>query len=260
MSFFRNVLDRLTGKEVALRGGLSTPGVVRVGDTVRRPLQENSAFVHEVLQHLERREFDGAPRFHGIDEKGRAILTYLSGTVPRQVGGYQPSEWLAAARLLRQLHDATMDFPLGGDHEIICHGDPCPGNCVFRNGVPFAFIDFDGARPGKREEDVGYAAWMWLHIGDRKIAPQKQGADLVDFVAAYDEAATWDPLEAVIRAQETTVKRIPNRFKWAVVKGWAQGCLAWTVRHRHDIAAGVAMRREALRSSVAAAKGQTTAG
>ena len=154
---------------------MSTSGVVRVGDTVRRPVKEKSAFVHDVLRHLELRGFDRVPRFLGIDEKGRAMLTYISGTVPHQVGGFQKEQWLAAARLLRLFHDATVDCELKGECEVICHGDPSPGNYVLRDGMPFALIDFDGAHPGKREEDVGYAAWMWLHIGNRKVAPEEQG-------------------------------------------------------------------------------------
>src|SRR5688572_15696926 len=94
-----NLLDRLSGREVALKGGMTTPGVVRVGETVRRPLGERSAFVHDLLRHLELRGFDGAPRFVGIDEKGRETLTYISGSVPRRVGGFQKQQWLAAARL-----------------------------------------------------------------------------------------------------------------------------------------------------------------
>jgi Phosphotransferase enzyme family len=242
----RNVLDRLNGKEVALKGGVSTPGVVRVGDTVRRPVKEKSAFVHDVLRHLELRGFDRVPRFLGIDEKGRAMLTYISGTVPRQVGGFQKEQWLAAARLLRLFHDATVDCDLKGEYEVICHGDPGPGNYVFRDGMPFALIDFDAARPGKREEDVGHAAWMWLHIGKRNVAPEEQGSNLVDFVAAYDAAATWNPLVAVLQAQKATVGQIPNSVKWAFIRAWAQGCLAWTYRHREGIAAGIAMRSEVL--------------
>jgi aminoglycoside phosphotransferase (APT) family kinase protein len=218
---------------------------------VRRPVKENSAFVHDVLRHLELREFDRAPRFLGIDEKGRAILTFISGTAHRQVGGFQKEQWLAAARLLRQFHDATVDCDLKGEHEVVCHGDPGPGNCVFRDGMPFAFIDFECARPGTREEDVGYAAWMWLHIGSRKVAPEEQGSNLVDFVAAYDSAAAWNPLKAVLLSQKATVERLPNSFRWAMVKGWAQGCLGWTYRHRERIAAGVAKRTEALRCSEA---------
>ena len=151
----RNVLDRLSGKEIALKGGMTTSGVVRVGDTVRRPVKKNSAFVHDVLRHLDLREFDRVPRFIGIDEKGREMLSYIPGTVPQQVGGFQKEQWLAAARLLRLFHDAAVDYELKGECEVICHGDPAPGNYVLRDGMPFALIDFDAAHPGKREEDVG---------------------------------------------------------------------------------------------------------
>jgi hypothetical protein len=245
----RNLLDRLSGKETALKGGMATRGVVRVGDTVRRPLKDRSAFVHDLLRHLELRGFDRAPRFVGIDEKGRAMLTYISGTVPHQVGGFRKEQWLAAARLLRSFHDTTADSDLRGAHEVVCHGDPAPGNFVLRDGMPFALIDFDQASPGTREREVGYAAWMWLHVGDRTVAAEEQGANLVDFVAAYDAAATWSPLKAVLLAQKAAVEGLSNSFKWAFVQAWAQGCLAWTWRHRHAIAAGIARRSEELYSS-----------
>lgn len=252
----RNVLDRLTGKEVALRGGISTPGVVRVGDTVRRPVKERAAFAHGVLRHLEHRGFDRVPRFLGIDEKGRETLTYISGTVNRQLGAFQKEQWLAAARLLRLFHDATLDCELKGECEVICHGDPGPGNYVLRDGMPFALIDFDGMHPGTREEDVAHAAWMWLYIGKREIPPEVQGSNLVDFVAAYDAAATWNPLAAVIRAQHTVVNRIPSSsLKWAGVKTWAQGCLAWTWRNREGIAAGIAARSRLLSSAEVSGSG-----
>jgi hypothetical protein len=240
----QNLLDRRNGQEVALKGGMSTPGVVRVGDTVRRPLKDTSVFVHDVLRHLERKDFDRAPRFLGIDEKGREMLTYISGNVPQQVGGFQKEQWLAAARLLKRFHDATTDCECKGECEVICHGDPAPGNYVLRDGMPFALIDFEAAHPGKREEDVGYAAWMWLHIGNRWVAPEEQGSNLVDFVAAYDPAATWNPLRAVLEAQKACVDRIPNSFRWALIKAWAKGCLGWTYRHRGRIAAGIAGRTE----------------
>ena len=62
--------------EIPLEGGRITPGVVRVGETVRRPRNPNSEFVHEVLLHLESVGFDAAPRFLGIDEQGREILSF----------------------------------------------------------------------------------------------------------------------------------------------------------------------------------------
>ena len=62
-----------------MRGGRITNGVVRVGDEVRRPVGRHSGFVHRVLGALERAGFDGAPRFLGMDERGRERLSYLPG-------------------------------------------------------------------------------------------------------------------------------------------------------------------------------------
>jgi hypothetical protein len=246
----RQVLDRMTGAEVALKGGLATVGVVRVGDTVRRPVTEKSPFVHDVLRYLEFRKFDRAPRFLGIDEKGREILTYVSGSVPRELGGFRREQWVAGAKLLRLLHDATVDCELRGDREVVCHGDPSPCNYVFRDGMPFGLIDFDLAHPGKRQEDVGYAAWMWLDIGNDELAPEEQGLKLVDFVAAYDAAATWNPLELVLLAQYELVARshLPRG-----AGEWAQACIDWTERNREGIGAGIAMRSDYTKHVVPAA-------
>ena len=54
-----------------------TTGVVRIGDTVRRPVGRWTPAVHSLLRHLEKVGFEGAPRVLGIDEKGREVLTYL---------------------------------------------------------------------------------------------------------------------------------------------------------------------------------------
>jgi len=53
--------------------------VVRIGDTVRRPLQPWSASVHELLLHLEAIGFPYTPRVRGIDDGGREVLTYIDG-------------------------------------------------------------------------------------------------------------------------------------------------------------------------------------
>ncbi|HEX7070681.1 MAG TPA: phosphotransferase [Rhodothermales bacterium] len=238
----RDAVDRLSGKETALKGGVSTKGVVRVGDTVRRPVKDSSSFVHDLLGHLEKCGFDRVPRFLGIDEKGREILSHIDGTVFQRVGGFEKEQWTTAASLLRSFHDATVDCALKGECEVICHGDSGPGNWVMRDGLPFALIDFDSAHPGRREEDVGYAAWMWLHIGNPRIAPEEHGSNLRDFIAAYDRSVDWNPVRIVLEAQKTCVDRIPNNFKWGAIKVWAQGCLAWTYKHRARIAAGAVGR------------------
>lgn len=67
--------------EQPLAGGWMTRGLVRIGGTIRRPLHDRSAYVQAVLLHLEAVGFEGAPRFLGVDDEGREILTYIEGDV-----------------------------------------------------------------------------------------------------------------------------------------------------------------------------------
>lgn len=67
-----------TKDEHELKGGQNTT-VVRIEGTVRRPIRPNSDFVHRVLTLLEKRNYKYAPRYLGIDDKGREILTFVEG-------------------------------------------------------------------------------------------------------------------------------------------------------------------------------------
>jgi hypothetical protein len=212
--------------EIALTGGRSTAGVVRLGDTVRRPMSSKSDFIHGVLRHLESRRFTGAPRFFGVDERGREILSYLPGVVPVELGEVDDLQCIMAAKLLRSLHDATMDCALKGSSEVICHGDPSPCNCVFVDGVPRAFIDFDEAYAGSREDDLGYAAWLWLDFGNTDLSAEVQGRRLAEFALAYDPGAGWDVPGMVLAAQG----RLSKRSDWpSGPRDWARACEAWTL-------------------------------
>jgi hypothetical protein len=86
--------------------------VVRVGDTVRRTAGPWTLAVHALLQHLEARGFDGAPRARGLDHSGREVLTYVDGrTGPASLDGIGSDEVLVAvAQLVRRYHDAVADF------------------------------------------------------------------------------------------------------------------------------------------------------
>ncbi|MFE2416329.1 phosphotransferase family protein [Streptomyces hokutonensis] len=142
-----------------------TPGVVRVGDTVRRPVTQASLFVARLLGHLERRGYAGAPRHLGLDAAGRDTFSYLPGEVPARFRRWTDAQVAAAGALLRSLHDATRGCVLAGACPVVCHHDPGPNNAVFRDGLPYAFIDFDTAAPGDPLEDVGYA------LCKRKVCP-----------------------------------------------------------------------------------------
>jgi hypothetical protein len=66
--------------EIPLDGG-SHSRVVRVGQTVRRVSRPWSPAVHDLLRHLDREGFAGAPRALGFDDQGREVLTYIEGEV-----------------------------------------------------------------------------------------------------------------------------------------------------------------------------------
>jgi len=225
-------------QEIALAGGRSTEGVVRVGGTVRRPLKARAPFVHELLRHLEARGFSGAPRFLGIDSEGRETLSFLPGDVPAELGHFSDEQLMAAARLLRQFHDATVDCSLRGDHEVVCHGDACPCNCVFVDDVPTAFIDFDTAHAGSRLEDVGYAAWFWIDIGNDDLSVDMQGQRVADFFRCYGLDA-GEAITAIVHAQVALAQRTDS----AGVREWANNCRAWVEHNRVELSRAIATRQ-----------------
>lgn len=183
--------------EQPLAGGMGSAGkVVRVGDTVRRPIRRQSAAVAAFLRHLETVGFEGAPRYLGVDEQNREILTFIDGDVglppfPAWVG--DESILLGVARLQRALHVAARSFappasaewdranlPDPGPDAIVCHNDLCVENVVVRDGQVVAFIDFDFAAPNDRLLDVAIAARHWIPMRDPvDIDPDLQGLDQI---------------------------------------------------------------------------------
>ncbi|MFJ5987396.1 phosphotransferase [Lentzea sp. NPDC092896] len=146
--------------EQPLSGGFVNH-VVRIGGTVRRGTADRSEFVHQLLRHFEQHAWPGAPRFLGMDDQGREVLTFLDGHVPSR-----SQDGLAeVARLVRRFHDLTAGTPLAGDQEVVCHNDLSPMNTVYRGGRPFAFIDWDLAAPGARVHDVAHMCWQYLDLG-----------------------------------------------------------------------------------------------
>jgi hypothetical protein len=224
-------------EEVLLRGGRTTGKVVRVGGTVRRPLKERSAFVHDLLRHLGARAFCGSPRFEGIDDLGREVLTFLPGSVPDELSRFSDWQIAAAARLLRELHDETTDCALKGASEIVCHGDASPCNCVFIDGAPVAFIDFDNAHAGTRIQDVGYATWLWLDVGNSELSPEYQGQRAANFLSAYGLAADV-AVPAIVAAQRALAARTDS----AKIRVWSESCPEWVERHKSISSMTIAAR------------------
>lgn len=143
--------------ERPLHGGPVSEGVVQVGGTVRRPVGPRSDFVHRLLAHLESVGFAGAPRFLGVDEMGREMLTLPPGAPLPGTVTLSDEQLRSAARLLRSHHDAAASAPddLLLTCDTVVHGDVGPWNILWQGETATALIDFDEARPGERLLDFG---------------------------------------------------------------------------------------------------------
>lgn len=219
-----------------LRGGRTTLGVVKIGETVRRPATPNSVFVQSLLSHLQRSGFMGAPQYLGTDEDHRDVLSYLPGHVPTELGAHKDHVLEAAARLIRGFHDATAalvhsDAATCSGLEVVCHNDLSPCNAVFRAGVPVALIDFDAACPGTRAFDLGYAAWLWLDWGNPDWSAADQVRRLHLFLVAYGPGPTEsEVIESAVRRQ-AIVMAAGARIGNAGMTKWASDCQQWTLSH-----------------------------
>ncbi len=169
--------------EEQLVGG-NTTVVVRVGDTVRRPVGRWTPAVHDLLNHLRAVGFSGSPVVLGIDASGREILEF----VPGEVGALSPSqplpEWFrtpeacwAIGRWIREFQVAQDGFvadrgkpwrraPAAAldSGQVIVHHDVSPYNTVRRSDDSVMVVDWDFARPGDPIEDLAWAAWRWTPL------------------------------------------------------------------------------------------------
>ena len=157
----------------------------RVGDTVRRPVRAGSPSTWALLDHLERVGFDGAPRFLGVDDHGREILSFIPGEAaiePYQHWALTDEALVSVAELLRRYHDAVASFDAAGRSwpdfvpaefrdGLISHNDPNLDNIIFSGGVAVGLIDFDLASPGSAVWDVTCAARLWTPLRDERDAP-----------------------------------------------------------------------------------------
>ncbi len=224
-----------TLEEVPLSGGEETSGVVRVGDTVRRPLGPTALFTHALLRHLEAVGFAGAPRFLGIDGRGREVLTYLPGAVVLGGPPLGDGQLVAAARLVRAFHDATAGTALAGAAEVVRHTDLGPHNTVFQDGRPVALIDWGDARPGARLGDLAAAVWCYGSIGAEGGPIDEQARRIAVFCDAYG----WDDRRAVVEAIFADLTRALDRHEREgrpaaadVFRPW----VAWWAAHAADLA------------------------
>ncbi|MBI4944653.1 MAG: phosphotransferase [Actinobacteria bacterium] len=201
-------------REEPLPGGNVAAAVVRVGDTVRKPVTAATPAVEALLRHLESAGFDGAPRWIGRDASERYVLEFVPGAVAHSGPPMTLDDLGRVGALIRRLHDAVASFvppagsvwecPLPAEgREIVCHNDLAPWNLVL-DGERRVFVDWDGAGPGTRLSDLGYAAHGFCGIAAgndpdldaRRIVALADGYDLV----TPDRLRLPDAVERRIRA------------------------------------------------------------
>src|SRR5918998_5052211 len=233
--------------EELLNGGLTNAGrVSRIGNTVRRPRQPTSPSTWALFDHLERVGFDGAPRFLGVDDRGREMLSFIPGEAaiePFKEWALTDEALVSVAELLRRYHDAAASFDAAGRtwpefvpaefrEGLISHNDPNLDNIIFSGGVAVALIDFDLASPGSAVWDVTCAARLWAPLRDERDIPEVLRGRSLDrlriFVDAYG-LARQDRMR-VVEAALRTHERCYRVVRAAVESGhevfgrmWRQG-------------------------------------
>jgi len=180
--------------------GNVTAGVVRIGDTVRRPAGPWTDTVDALLEHLHEVGFTAAPRPLGRDAQGRQVLEYVPGELGAEAGTYAIGELTSIGRMLADLHEAVASFVLPAAavwnriippdrEEIICHNDVAPWNLV-KSARGWVLIDWDAAAPGSRLWELAYAGQSMAGLSSDR-APHDAAARLRAFVDGYglDEAS-----------------------------------------------------------------------
>lgn len=255
---------------ICLTGGGRTT-VLRQGEVIIRDTGPWTSTVHALLRHLQQVGFTGAPRVvgSGFDAQGREILTYIAGEF-RQPGPWSLEGVAAIGQMLKELHLATASFrplpdaiwqawfgrTLGEEERVISHCDLGPWNIVMRQGVPFAFIDWEFAGPVDPLIALAQACWLNAKLHD-DIVTEIEGLPPLD-VRAQHLRAMVDAYGLTTAQRHNFIERIidvvicdtavqaddmaigtqtihfdgqpGNNPYWGIM--WRARAGAWLVRHR----------------------------
>ncbi len=180
---------RLVLEEIPLAGGNATTGVVRVGDTVRKPVTSATAAVEAFTTHVASCGVD-VPAGHGRDDRGRRVIDFVSGRLADDPPLTALDDLARVGALVRSIHDAADGWRAPADArwdalipppdaaELICHNDLTPWNLV--TGERWVFIDWDGAGPSTRAWDLAYSAQAFAGL-----APAADVSDAASRLRAF---------------------------------------------------------------------------
>jgi hypothetical protein len=249
-----------------LCGGTANRGrVVRVGDTVRRPVAPQWRATHALLDHLSAAGFDGAPRVLAADP-ATETLTYIEGRAgvpPLPEDTLTDDALVSVAELLRRYHHAASSFDPAGyawprpvpfryRTGLVSHNDVHPANVVFRGGRAVALIDFDLAGPGSAAWDLAAAARSFVPLLDPADTTDSRHGRAVErfriFLAAsgLPRAGRRTVAEAVVANHDWTYAIVTEAAAaghagfadhWHAVADSAARARRWCHRHRRELLA-----------------------
>lgn len=223
--------------EIILSGGRSTEGVVRVGNTVRRPHKKESEFTNSFLSFLQECGYEYSQKYLGRDERGRDIFEYVEGFVPADIGKTTQEQLCEFIKIVRRFHDLSLQFMCM--NQIVCHNDLSPCNTVFLDNKPVSIIDWDSACVGERWEDLTYILWLWINIGSH-------GRDNIDIIGqmktalfVYDaDAGTRKNFadKLIWRMDKVIAEMAPDNYQYEKTKDWVEYSKLWVEQNREIIA------------------------
>ena len=239
--------------------------MVRVGDTVVRPVAPRWPATHALLRHLDDAGFDGAPRVLSAGPVTET-LTYIAGraAVPPFPDDVLTDEALVSvADLLRRYHHAAATFDPAGytwprpvparyRTSLVSHNDVYPANVVFRDGRAVALIDFDLAGPGSAAWDFAAAARLFVPLLDEAdVTDSRQGRALERFrvflaASGLTRAARARVAGALVANHDWTYAIVTEAAAaghpgfadhWRAVAPEAARARRWCERHRRALLA-----------------------
>lgn len=217
-------------EEEILTGGRVTAQVVRRGEFVHRTPCKNAAFVHQVLEFLEAGGVEGVPRYRGLDQQGREVLTFLPGQVPPDLGFFTQAQCCQAVERMKAFHSCLRDFPGCPPGWTVCHNDLSPCNYVFQEGRPVGIIDWDAAAFGHPLDDLAYALWLWLDLGNEEYSYATVQQRMGVMLDAYGVAAGERPGmgKRIHRQMERVAQSVfPTPQQTAATSQWARRSQTW---------------------------------
>jgi ribosomal protein S18 acetylase RimI-like enzyme len=225
--------------ESELYGGTTTE-VSRQSSSVVRSAGEWTETVHRYLHHLRNHGIDETPLPIAIDRLGRERLGFIEGDVaehPFPEWVWRHDNLANAARLLRRIHDASLDFDTTGavwqspartPAEVICHNYFAPDNFVGADGELVGVIDWDSSSPGPRLWDLAYLAYGSVPL----TTASNTGADAATLAARSERTAALlaaygdvngTPLATVAELEYMLVQRLLDLAEFGDAQASVEG-------------------------------------